>query len=522
MFEISTNGSFTPPSDPPCVQTADRAALLALRAANGLDPQCHYRIPGPTIGTAGNTSPTTIELHAVTTGALGLEAKVFTTFANEAWQGLYDVDLGAAGTITMLADNKGNVLEDSRTDAPVIHTQWPWHNTNFVRNHIVAGANGNFTGLGALTTQIMDGNDFNNTILDATGASNAMALRNNTAVSSTLNLRASLGDIRSSRFYLAALDSDSTSLFGAATSEFSTSSQSVHFEATDTQGAQFINCHLDGYHMSFNRTGGSIARFTAGRFYGTTYQNPGGAVFHANFAGSGALDIHECDFRTRSGSTAENLQINIDGSGSTSLVRVRIRDNGAGTFPVVGAVNGIVRAPASTGGIDVADTDWFSPLLYMNGSGSLDIGTGSEIGEVTAIRHEGGGLLSLQNTVTREVTVSHNSGEALTISASDLRRTTVTPGTSGGFTITGSRIAGGPVTKTGAGAGAVTDSTVVGASTLTVAGGGSFTSGRLDAGATLNTGAFAHTGSIIDGPITITATASNSGRLANASFANWI
>lgn len=105
-----------------------RAAILALRTAGTLRPDCHYVVSdGPTIGTVGNTSATQIEIHAVSPTELATEARVHTTFAASAWHGRYDIDLGAAGSITSLTDDWGNTVEDVDADAPTVHGQFPWH-----------------------------------------------------------------------------------------------------------------------------------------------------------------------------------------------------------------------------------------------------------------------------------------------------------------------------------------------------------------------------------------------------------
>ncbi|MFF4385616.1 hypothetical protein ACFY0G_02300 [Streptomyces sp. NPDC001552] len=102
-----------------------RAAAIALAAGGGLLENCVVVITdGPTIGTAGNTSVTEIELNPVSTTAFGQTARVFTTFAPEAWPGVYDL---ANNAITELRDDFGNTAKDVDATAPTVHTQFPWH-----------------------------------------------------------------------------------------------------------------------------------------------------------------------------------------------------------------------------------------------------------------------------------------------------------------------------------------------------------------------------------------------------------
>ena len=127
---MSTSGSFDPPQEPACAYEPrmTRAAALALRAAGGLDPNCVIVVTdGPVIGTAGNTSPTEIELQPVTATDLGSAALVHTTFDNVAFTGMYDIDSGPSGSINRLTDNWGNVILDEDTNAPTVHTQFPYH-----------------------------------------------------------------------------------------------------------------------------------------------------------------------------------------------------------------------------------------------------------------------------------------------------------------------------------------------------------------------------------------------------------
>lgn len=128
---MSTSGSFVPAVIPECpyAPRMTRAAALALRAAGELKENCVVVLhtDTPVIGTAGNTSPTEIELNPVSPTEFGTTARVHTTFAASAWPGVYDIDLGTAGSIVELRDDFGNVGKDTDADSPTVHTQMPWH-----------------------------------------------------------------------------------------------------------------------------------------------------------------------------------------------------------------------------------------------------------------------------------------------------------------------------------------------------------------------------------------------------------
>lgn len=125
---MSTSGSYTPPATPECpyAPRMTRAAALALAAGGGLVENCVVVLitDTPVIGTAGNTSATEIELNPVSPTAFGQTARVFTTFAPEAWPGVYDL---VNNTITELRDDFGNSVKDVDAGGATVHTQFPWH-----------------------------------------------------------------------------------------------------------------------------------------------------------------------------------------------------------------------------------------------------------------------------------------------------------------------------------------------------------------------------------------------------------
>jgi len=147
-----------------------RAQALALRTAGTLNPNCVVRITdGPTIGTAGNTSPTTIELNPVSPTDLGMSARVTTTFDDSAWTGRYDIDLGTAGSIIELRDNWGNVVTDPDADSPTVHSQFPWHRSGTAfRDNVVDDAT--LTGWDAATLAACSGNVVRRSTVNLTGA----------------------------------------------------------------------------------------------------------------------------------------------------------------------------------------------------------------------------------------------------------------------------------------------------------------------------------------------------------------
>ncbi|KPI33267.1 hypothetical protein OV450_1355 [Actinobacteria bacterium OV450] len=129
---MSTSGSFTPPAQAGCPGPMTVAALIALRDAGSLDPQCHYIVTDWVQG-ATLAGPNTVELHAVTASVLALEAKVWTPYDNEAWAGLFDIDRGAVGQMIELRDNLNNVVRDTTGTSPILGT-FPWGTATWSEN----------------------------------------------------------------------------------------------------------------------------------------------------------------------------------------------------------------------------------------------------------------------------------------------------------------------------------------------------------------------------------------------------
>lgn len=126
-----------------------RAAALALRTAGTLVVGCPVLITdGPTIGTTGNTSTTSVLLWPVSATEFGMDAVVNTTFDNNGWAGLYDIDL-SGGTIVALRDNLGNELADA-TGANILN-QFPW-GFAAVRNNRIKADGAALSGWGQAAT----------------------------------------------------------------------------------------------------------------------------------------------------------------------------------------------------------------------------------------------------------------------------------------------------------------------------------------------------------------------------------
>ena len=92
------------PSGNSCPAPMTRAALIALRNANGLSKDCDYVITDHVQGRL--VAGTTIHFQAVSANELSENVQVNTTYDNEAWRGIYDID---RALVLELQDNRNNI-----------------------------------------------------------------------------------------------------------------------------------------------------------------------------------------------------------------------------------------------------------------------------------------------------------------------------------------------------------------------------------------------------------------------------
>lgn len=308
---MPTSASFTPAGTPPCPAPMTRAALLALRTAGTLRTECHYVITdGPTIGTAGNTSPTLIELHAMSGNRLSLDCKVQTTFDNTSWDGRYDIDAGS-GEIQTLTDNWNNEVHDSVTVAG----QFPWHlggtklNDNYIGDSTLAGWN-TFLAAGGTITD----NSVINSTVDLASAGDATAtLVANSIVASTVTSRAARTHIEGNT-----LGSATASMLGNPAGGFgfrTNTMQSGAFtaDATSTATVSFANNVMGG-------EGGGF-RFKLTGAAGTSVAINGCRMFNVNGSGAGGqeLMISGSGSVGMDGNVFNAPDITINSSGGTQL-----------------------------------------------------------------------------------------------------------------------------------------------------------------------------------------------------------
>ena len=87
-----------------CIFIDTRVNILNLRNSNGLVAGCHYIIIDHVQGRL--VAGTEIQLHAISSNEFSENVSVNTTYDNEAWRGIYDID---RGLVLELQDNRNNI-----------------------------------------------------------------------------------------------------------------------------------------------------------------------------------------------------------------------------------------------------------------------------------------------------------------------------------------------------------------------------------------------------------------------------
>lgn len=439
---MATSGSYTPAAAPECpyAPRMTRAAALALRAAAGLLENCVVVITdAPVIGTAGNTSPTEIELNPVSPTELGTTARVHTTFAASAWGGVFDIDLGTAGTITELTDDWGNTAKDIDGDAATVETQFPWHlgsatmRDNYVEDATLIGWD---TQVGAVTNNRVIGSTINLTG-KTSGTVGDSQFTNTTVVSGAAFFGVNQTTVRGGNLQLGSgtavgtvsltrseLNSVTATRDATATGGFSITGSQVT-DTTITQGAgstggitvtdsevngtstlnidpgsakaiSVISSDLQAYAIRTQESGGSGATLSRGHFFGKP--NAGDSLLVHGVGGAGiSLTSSTVDGFSTAGAGQGSIEVN--GAASSALIqdadihtsRITVGP-GAGAFQTTGAEysGAIINALSSTGGrLTINQTTVRSGGTINHAAAS------SDSLQVTGGRVEGGGLIEL-------------------------------------------------------------------------------------------------------------------------------
>lgn len=324
-----------------------RAAAQALAAGAGLKENCVVVITdGPTIGTAGNTSVTEIELNPVSATAFGQTARVFTTFSPDAWPGVYDI---TNNTITELRDDFGNTAKDIDNGGATVETQFPWHlggllfRDNYVEDSTLIGWD---TQVG-----ILSNNRVINSVINLTGKTGGTVLDNvfqGTGV--VLGAGGGSANVSRSQFY------------GA-------NPVTIHVNHT---GAGQIS-----YADSIQRDGFLVAASGAGLLTvsNSTLQNHGTAPADIQHAGGGSVSVLDSVVTGR-GDASPAIDYQAGATGGVSITRSqyngsRMTKTAGSTGVVTVTGSEITDATITIGAANAATTNTFQNVIVQQSVFSL-------------------------------------------------------------------------------------------------------------------------------------------------------
>lgn len=531
---MSTSGAYTPPAAPECpyAPRMTRAAALALAAGGGLLENCVVVIvDGPTIGIAGNTSPTEIELNPVSPTELGLTARVHTTFDDVAWDGLYDIGLGTAGSIIKLTDSHNNVVEDTDADSPTVHTQWPWHlGSTTLRDNYVSDTT--FTGLPGAGALAINDCKFSGATVNLTGSTGANTWANSQFTNASLTLSGGNNTFTRSRFGNVVLTHSGAGALTVNDSHVTNFFRIVH---TGTTNLTVTRCEMSNQGNS--GTGDLVHSATVGNTTILDSEVIGGTT-------SGAIPTLHNDGNAGAGNTLSVTR-------SKVLLNYAIRKQ-AGSTATVGIQGTIFRGlgvadmtATATGQLTILGADIQSSSVIVNGSGIV-------IGQHPVTSVVGGSALygaTVQTLAGSTKTIQYYSvvhlGGTVQVGVIagagtllfDNSRINGAPGvvvvdilgapTGVTTVLKSSEVASGGRLVTSSNGDAsqfVLENTQVetGALLTMSAGASSVKNSRFSGSAIVTSGAFAHNQVIVDGAFTKTATAANVNRLVNKSFDDWV
>lgn len=500
-------------ASPPCPGPMTRAAVLALRTAGTLMAGCHYVITdGPTIGTTGNTSATQVQLTALSGTELSLEAKVHTTFDNTAWDGLYDIDLGTAGSIIRLTGPFNNVVSDPDADSPTVHTQFPWHAAgNNLRDNVVNDATLPGWGPAINAGGTITDNEIRNSTVDLTGRTNATSTFDRNRIS---NATVTLAPA-TSFFAQNNIDSGTVTHAGTGAASFSFQNNTMltgSFVVNNTTTAQVTANNnvfggtAGGYRVQVTGKITSPATISGNRLF-----NQGAAAQDLLVGGAATVQVTSNTITAGNMTLTGTANATVVGNslGSTTLtsgpgvldfqrnivVSSTFTVGGTGIFTVqdcnISGNSTVTSVGASTRGMSINDAVAVASTITQNGTGSANVD----------------GFTSGTGCTFRRATVNFNATSAPSPTTSYAGVTI----DDGGTLTVGSHTPNNVISN-----GRIGEN-----STLNISLNGTFTASRIASGASL-VATNQVTNSIIDGPISKSPVAINTGRLANAGFDNWL
>lgn len=386
-----------PTSANSCPAPMSRAALIALRNAGQLRTECPYIINDHVQNRL--VAGTTITMHAVDARTLSENVSVKTTYDNEAWRGIYDLD---RGLVLELQDNRGNI---ARGFNGLEVANFDWGNP-FVTNFVVDNSTWNTT-YGAART-ITNVTISESSSLNTVGQIGGIIARLRLVGNSTIN--ASNSNVSLINFEAKQASTIKLSAFtaGSTLSSYSLSASSINF-SNSTSAVSLSNVTLVGSTINHtNVTSGTLAGFNVSLDNGSIVNHNTGAgtltMTRVAFVNQGAIhhstgtaSITDSIF-DRNASLTQNISAGVINFNSVlltgnstvtnqavfSITLTRTKLDASSTIAVAAGAGGVLSA---TG-------------LTSEHSGTINITAGSTAGNITLnnVKFASNGLIQKSGT----------------------------------------------------------------------------------------------------------------------------
>lgn len=505
---------------------------------------------GPTIGTAGNTSPTQILVQATSTSDVTTNVTVFTEFSYGGWLGVYD--LVVTGKFSELRDHLGNVVIDIKQANNLIIDQFPWGYNNVYGNTItqadpavdgtylaltgwgVAAAAGTVIAHNTVTEVGSVGS--NETIVDLSGlVGTGQKFKHNQITGSQLRLTTTLPNNASLtnnavtggfRALFAPTTCPSLTVagcefynhFGANQDDFkfiATSTtldlESVKFEGTPSSYGTLYSFNGAGGDIIMQSSelarGSSISRLAAtnmdfitrgARIISTSLQADG------NDSNGGDISLLNCYL------TGWNIALDVASQGGVNVVNSTLNSGSAGQSAATTqslfidnstVIDGTFNQTGTEGQIGIFSSSITGSTLETTGTNELRLVDSTVTGSTISQQRTNGPNYDRFSSCTFSNCVVTLTGAAGPTGSTS----TAVEVTSGGVLT---------VDDPGGSGTFLQNTSVTTGAHLVIQAGGSVLKSRIAGGGTLNTGAFAHTGLAVEKSTTTTLTAANTNTYA--------
>lgn len=252
-----------------CVVSDIRTNLITLRNAGGLVQGCHYILTDHVQGRL--VAGTTITLHADSPTEFSENVSVNTTYDNEGWRGIYDID---RNLVLELTDNRGNI---ARGFNGLEVANFDWGNT-FITDVLVDNAT--WTTTYGATRTVLNCEFKNASVVNNTGQVGGTLNRVIVDNASSLNITNANISLLNFNMYNSSSLIASTFTGGTSLSNYNIYTSTINLQ-NSTAGISISNVYM--YNSTFNHTG-----VTTGTVTGSSLtMNGSTTITHSN----GALNL---------------------------------------------------------------------------------------------------------------------------------------------------------------------------------------------------------------------------------------